>query len=69
MKIHHGFGYSFGGPNMLCVIIGLIVFIDLVLLGVWLWQKIKKEERENCSHHDGHHCEHSKHEVKGEVKN
>ncbi len=73
--MYHGFGhgYGFGGPNILCVIIGLIVFIDLVLLGVWIWQKIRREERENCSHHNGHHCGHHdghhKHEVKGEDKN
>jgi hypothetical protein len=42
-----GYGYGYegmvGGWGGLCIIIGLIVLVDLVLLGVWLWQHISKK--------------------------
>jgi uncharacterized membrane protein len=45
----HGFGYAsgIGGSYMICSLIGAVVLIDLILLGVWLWQKISKERNES----------------------
>ena len=43
-----GYGYDFGyggmmgGSWLLCTITWLVVIVDLVLLGVWLWKQIKK---------------------------
>lgn len=49
MKMYHsGFGYGMGTSWFLCTLIALVVFIDLVLLGVWLWQRIQRESRECC---------------------
>lgn len=39
-------GYGFSGSMMgggWGVITGLVVTIDLVLLGIWLWQQISKK--------------------------
>ena len=35
-----GFSMTGGGFG---VLMGLIIFIDLVLVGVWLWQQISKK--------------------------
>lgn len=32
----------FGGFNIFGSLVSLIVLIDLVLLGIWLWKKIQK---------------------------
>jgi len=48
---YDGFG-MWGGPSFLCMVIGLVVLIDLVLLGVWLWQKIRREEHDRHHHHN-----------------
>lgn len=46
-----GFGYGygdmmgFGGYGIICAVISIVVLIDLVLLGVYLWKKIEKEGR------------------------
>ena len=43
------YGYNYGGMmnggayNGLCVITWLVVMIDLVLAGIWLWKQIKKQ--------------------------
>ena len=31
-----------GGGNVVGVITWLVVIVDLVLLGIWLWKKIKE---------------------------
>ena len=36
-----GWGMMGGGMGLLGLITWLVVIIDLVLLGVWLWKKIK----------------------------
>ena len=37
-------GYSFGGMmgNPFSSLFGLVVLVDLILLGLWLWKQIKK---------------------------
>lgn len=41
-------GYGHGGGMFLCGLIGTIVFIDLVLVGMWLWKRIQKEGGMTC---------------------
>lgn len=36
-----GWGGMMGGAGVLGFITWLVVLVDLVLLGVWLWKKIK----------------------------
>lgn len=47
MMNYYGYGYNMmnwgGGFSVLCVLIGLVVLIDLVLVGVWLYKDIKKK--------------------------
>lgn len=47
MKYYSGdFGYGYGGMmggGLVTSLICVVIFIDLVLLGVWLWKKIEKE--------------------------
>ena len=40
------FGYAsmMGGVGLLGGLLWLVVFIDLVLVGVWLWQQISKRQ-------------------------
>ena len=42
-----GYGYSYGswmgGAWILCAITWLVLTVDLVLLGIYLWQKINKK--------------------------
>ena len=37
-----GWGMMGGGYEGLCFITWLVVIVDLVLLGAWLWKQIKK---------------------------
>lgn len=61
-------GHGHGGSGLLCAFIMAVVFVDLALLGVWLWLKIKQESKKceaMCSHHhtcglEGHKTEVSK---------
>lgn len=39
----HGYDGIMGG-GLICSLIAIVVLIDLVLLGVWLWKKIDKEK-------------------------
>ena len=40
---YEGFGSMMGGgAGILCLIISIVVLIDLVLVGIWLWKQIKK---------------------------
>lgn len=38
-------GYGYGGMmnSGLGLIFGLIVLVDLILLGIWLWKQIQKK--------------------------
>lgn len=39
-------GYGYGGMmggSVLGVITWIVVFVDLVLVGIWLWQQITKK--------------------------
>jgi len=37
-----GYGGMMGGLGTLGLIAWVVVFVDLVLVGVWLWKQIKK---------------------------
>jgi len=41
----YGYGYEgmMGGMGSFGFLTWLVVFVDLVLLGIWLWQKISKD--------------------------
>ncbi|MCR4331048.1 MAG: hypothetical protein NUV49_04195 [Patescibacteria group bacterium] len=38
----YGFGPAMAGFGILGGLVWLVVFIDLVLVGVWLWKQISK---------------------------
>jgi len=43
-----GYGYEggygmMGGAGVFGLLIGLVIFVDLVLVGIWLWQHITKK--------------------------
>lgn len=40
---YNSYGGMHGGMNVLAPIVCLVLFIDLVLAGIWLWQHIDKE--------------------------
>ena len=40
MNVGPGYGPEYG---VLCFLTWLVVIVDLVLVGMWLWQRIKKE--------------------------
>lgn len=37
------YGYGGSGAGLLGLLAWLIIFTDLILLGVWLWQHISKK--------------------------
>ena len=40
----YGVGYGMmGGFGLLAGLTGLVVLVDLILLGIWLWQHISKK--------------------------
>lgn len=39
----YGYGSMMGGFGGLGIIVWLVVLIDLVLVGIWLWQQISKK--------------------------
>jgi len=41
-RYYDSFGFG-GGVSALCFLTWTVVFIDLVFLGVWLWQQISKK--------------------------
>lgn len=43
----NGFMMDGAGPpgNLLMFLLWIVVFIDLVLLGIWLWKQIQKDGR------------------------
>ena len=36
-----GYGGMMGGASILGFLTWLVILVDLILLGVWLWKKIK----------------------------
>ncbi len=68
---HHGMGYgSMGGNSFLCTLIMLVVLIDLVLVGMWLWKRIKREDlklQKNACGHEGDCTSHKKEEDKKDM--
>lgn len=60
MNYYNGFGHMYnGGSSFICALISIVVFIDLILLGIWLWKKIDREGRCCGDHH--HHGDHHDH--------
>jgi len=47
MRYTYGYGSDWGmmggGLTLFCVITWLVVIVDLILLGVWLWQQVSKK--------------------------
>lgn len=41
--MHYGYGDMMWGGGGLDVLLWIVVFVDLVLLGVWLWKQINKK--------------------------
>ena len=41
--MNYGYGGMMGGMGTFGLLMWLIVLIDLVLVGVWLWQRISKK--------------------------
>lgn len=45
----NGYGYAhMGGGWFLCSLVMIVVLIDLILLGMWLWKRIKREDMKLC---------------------
>lgn len=45
MWYHHDQGsYMSGGWGVFAMILWLLITVDLVLLGIWLWQKIQSKK-------------------------
>lgn len=42
--MNFGYGSMMGAGGLLSGLLSLVVFIDLVLVGVWLWQQISKKQ-------------------------
>lgn len=38
----YGYRGMMGGSDVLCFLLWAVVFIDLVLVGIWLWKQINK---------------------------
>lgn len=41
--MNYGYGSMMGGAGSFGFLIGIIVLVDLVLVGIWLWQQISKK--------------------------
>lgn len=54
---HSGDGFWY----FLCALITIIILIDLILFGMWLWKKIQREDRKlqkfGCDHTKTCDCE------------
>ncbi|MDO8561703.1 MAG: hypothetical protein Q7S05_02650 [bacterium] len=37
------YGSMMGGAGGFGLFVGLVIFIDLILVGIWLWQQISKK--------------------------
>ena len=48
-----GYGMGFGG-GIFCSLIMLVVLVDLVLFGMLLWKKIKRDDKMCCGHDHNH---------------
>jgi len=41
----YGWDYHMAGSfSVLCFLLWLVVFVDLILVGVWLWQQVNKKK-------------------------
>ena len=38
-----GYGNMMGGAGILGSLFGIVVLVDLILLGIWLWKQINKK--------------------------
>jgi len=36
-------GYGMGGGGVWGLLFAIVIFVDLVLLGIWLWQHISRK--------------------------
>ena len=62
MNYYNGFGHmSYGGSGFFCALISIVVFVDLVLIGIWLWKRIERESK-CCGDHHGHHDHEHEHD-------
>lgn len=43
MMTVNGYGGMMGGADIFGLITWLVIFVDLVLLGIWLWKKISNK--------------------------
>jgi len=43
MHMFYGYGFMGGWSGIVCPLIMLVVLVDLILVGVWLWQKISNK--------------------------
>ncbi len=41
--MNYGYGGMMSGVGSFGFLIGLIILVDLVLVGIWLWQQISKK--------------------------
>ena len=39
----YGYGSMMGGAGILGALTWLVLFVDLVLAGIWLWQHVSKK--------------------------
>jgi len=43
MMGYGNFGNMMGGAGILGSLFGIVVLVDLILLGIWLWKQINKK--------------------------
>lgn len=41
--MNYGYGSMMGGIGSFGFLVGIIILVDLVLAGIWLWQQISKK--------------------------
>lgn len=43
--VYDGYGYGdmmWGGVSPFSMLLGIVILVDLILVGVWLWRQVKK---------------------------
>lgn len=40
-----GYGSMMGGFSTIGILTWLVILVDLVLVGIWLWQQIQKDKK------------------------
>jgi hypothetical protein len=43
LMMNYGYGSMMGGIGSFGFLVGIIILVDLVLAGIWLWQQISKK--------------------------